>query len=476
MKKLPFKPTALRRAAPKPTQPEDSKDSDDDGLSLFRRAKEMAPIMAADQERRWKRHREAGQEAERKRLEAAREKRPRDNSEDSKDADIASQDTDAKADKGHPSLPLRADGTPVTDQSSQDGTGRTSELVTPPPSKRSRLDSSSAQRPILSPQLDIDQDPFPDASPTRRLRKPSTPSRKPKTEGPKSGSKPTTDPITIDSDSESDSAATQARPTLPPKQRSSSIELAKDPAPPPAEEDEFAEYIRKAEEKRARQQALQNAKSEEQTKESINILVLSSIPHAFPLEVKYQFSKPLRRVRDVWVDYQRKKGVPSIEHDDVVLTWRRQRIYNTSSLIGLGIRPTGDGRAEAEDGGSSGFRQNRTSIEIEAWNSEQFQEMEHKQELQRKRDAGELSEEEEEKPEERIRFVIVLKARDLEPLKSKVLPETTVETLILYFRQQRQIGSDREISLWWDGDRLEEHVEMQEAEIEADDTIEVHIS
>lgn len=60
-KKLPFKPTALRRSAAKHAPVAETKGSDDDGLALFRRAKEMAPIVAADRERRMKRalkHRE----------------------------------------------------------------------------------------------------------------------------------------------------------------------------------------------------------------------------------------------------------------------------------------------------------------------------------------------------------------------------------------------------------------------------------
>ncbi|EXA52723.1 hypothetical protein FOVG_00883 [Fusarium oxysporum f. sp. pisi HDV247] len=485
MKKLPFKPTALRKAAPKPkpTESEDSKDSDDDGLSLFRRSKEMAPIMAADQQRRWRRHREAEQEAERKRLEAIGEKRPR---EDFPDSDgLTNKDPGPKVSDGLPSLPGRAEGTPVTDQPlTQDGADRTSELVTPPPSKRSRLDSSSAQKPILSSQLDIDEDPFPDASPTRRLepiRNPPTPSRNLKTEGFKPQAKPSTDPITIDSDSESDSEPPKPKTDLSSRPRSSSIELAertlkpsKEPSPPPVEEDEFAEYIRKAEEKRARQQALQANKSEEQSKEAFNIFITSTIPHTVPLQVRFSFNKPLRIVRDAWVKHQMNKGV-SIQADDVTLTWNNKKVYNTSTLIGLGIRPIGNGRAVSDSQGSAGFRENMTSMNVQAWNPELFQKMEQEQELQRKRDAGELSDEEEEKPAERIRFVIMLKGRDVEPLACKILPETTVETLISYFRQQRNVGSDKQVSLWWDGERLEEHVEMKDAEIEAQDTIEVHI-
>ncbi|KAF5667543.1 ubiquitin [Fusarium circinatum] len=481
MKKLPFKPTALRRAAtkPKPTQSEDSKDSDDDGLSLFRRSKEMAPIMAADQQRRWERHREA----ERKRLEAIGEKRPR---EDSSDSDgLTNKDPGPEVSDGLPSLPPRIEGTPVTDQPlTYDGADRTSELVTPPPSKRSRPDSSSAQKPILSSQLDIDEDPFPDASPTRRLGpicNPPTSSRNLKTESFKPQANPNPDPITIDSDSEPDSEPPKPKTELSSKPGSSSIELVertskppKVPSPPPVEEDEFAEYIRKAEEKRARQQALQANKSEEQPKEAFNIFITSTIPHTVPLQVRFSFNKPLRVVRDAWVKHQLKKDV-SIQADDVTLTWNNKKVYNTSTLIGLGIRPIGNGRAVSDGQGSAGFRENMSSINVQAWTPELFQRMEQEQELQRKRDAGELSGEEDEKPAERIRFVIMLKGRDVEPLACKILPETTVETLISHFRQQRNVGSDKQVSLWWDGERLEEHVEMQDAEIEAQDTIEVHI-
>ncbi|KAJ3454413.1 hypothetical protein MRS44_018307 [Fusarium solani] len=53
-KLLPSKPTALRHAAkPAPVAKDD--DSSDDGLELFRRSKEMAPVVAADRERRLKR-------------------------------------------------------------------------------------------------------------------------------------------------------------------------------------------------------------------------------------------------------------------------------------------------------------------------------------------------------------------------------------------------------------------------------------
>ncbi|KAF5669257.1 ubiquitin supergroup [Fusarium heterosporum] len=496
MKKLPFKPTALRRAAPKPTQPEESKDSDDDGLALFRRSKEMAPIMAADLERRIKKRRAAELEAEQRQLKATEGNRSQDNPEDMEDAKPISENPDVNHSGVLSSPAGPSNETPVADQPlTQDGAVRTrfayhyssrlsadsvSELVTPPPSKRSRIDSSSSHKPMLSGQSnDDDEDPFPDATRRILLRPdPSTLSQKPKMENVTTHTLRTTQPITIDSDSESEVGPVDAKPA---KQRRDSSEFGdntptkplKEPTLEAAEEDEFAEYIRKAEEERARRQALQASESVEQKKETVNIMITSMIPNSSVLQVKFLFTKPLRVARDAWVRHQARKGL-SLVADDVVLTWRRKKIYNTSTLIGLGIRPSGD-RIEADDRGSDGFKSNRTVVHMEAWTIEQFQEMEHNEELRRKRDAGELSDEEDNQPEDRHYFMIVLKGRDVEPLDCKVMPETTVETLIAVFRKQREIASDREVSLWWDGERLEEHIEMEQAEIEDRDTIEVHI-
>lgn len=83
-KKLPFKPTALRKDTPKKDPPPggaDAKgqggDEDDDGLELFRRARDMAPIMAQDRERRLlKKKKKQEAKGEERRLSGAAEKRP----------------------------------------------------------------------------------------------------------------------------------------------------------------------------------------------------------------------------------------------------------------------------------------------------------------------------------------------------------------------------------------------------------------
>ncbi|KAM0424727.1 hypothetical protein ACHAPT_010037 [Fusarium lateritium] len=494
-KKLPFKPTALRRfAAPKPsTQPEKEEEEegvkesdDDDGLSLFRRAKEMAPIVAADRERRLKRHlkhREVEMDFDRRLGEAMGEKRPREDSEEvaNQEEPIVSDDAGPGVDPSQ-SSPVRPRSSATAEQpATQDATDRPSELVTPPPSKRSRLSSSSSsKKPIPAVELD-DDDPFPDASPTPFQQKPSTPSRAPKMVRPAPA---LNNVISIDSDSDSDvvslkpSSTRRSTSIVELVDRTSSRPSPKEPSPPPPEDDEFAEYVRKAKERRDRDKALlQTGLDGQSRKEFVDIVIMSQVPGTKPLKIKYLFDKPLRLARETWSSYQNKSGV-SIPADDVILTWRKKKIYNTSTLISLGIRPQGDGRVIAEGQGSEGFEDNRSLVHVEAWTPELFQEMERNEELRRRREAGDISDEEdeqEEEPAEDVKLKVMLKSRDLEDLGLTIRPETTVETLITCFRAQRKVDPSKQVGLWWDGERLEEHITMEEAEIEDMDTLEVYI-
>ncbi|KAF5120460.1 hypothetical protein E5D57_013814 [Metarhizium anisopliae] len=107
--------------------------------------------------------------------------------------------------------------------------------------------------------------------------------------------------------------------------------------------------------------------------------------------------------------------------------------------------------------------------------------MEHEEALKRRRETVELLGEGGPVPVERepvtleVKIRVILKARDLDNVKMTVRPETTVGTLITSFRTQRSIGPDKYIGIWFDGDILEEHARMEEAEIDDMDTFEVHI-
>lgn len=512
-KKLPFKPTALRRTVSRPSQDGDDDNTgkkskeDDDDLALFRRGKEMAPIMAADLERRMRKRQKQRElklelEAKQRRQEAATDKRPREE-EMEENLSIVNAPQEEHTPIPEPALEVGAMSL-SEDQSVDQAPSETlalpetqpdrirfaeivrsawntnlniySDLVTPPPSKRSRFDSNSSRNVLLSRYSD--DDPYPDASPTRRPQSrlvPHTPSRAPNVA---SSGAPV---ISLDSDSDSDDVQT----AIPPPQlrrSSTNIDILSDntpqESPAPAEEDEFAEYVRKAEEQRARDRALRSDPDSSQNKETTTILITSELEGVESLMVKFVFDKPLRILRKSWVDYQHKKHAPITEEQyaNIVFTWRRQKVYNSSTLVSLGIRPQGEGRLVADSQGADGFTDGRTRVIFEVWTPQGFQEMEHNEELRLRREAGDISDEEGNiaaEPETKLK--ILLRARGMEDLGLTIRPETTVETLITAFKSQRDMVRGKEVSLWWDGDKLEEHMTMEDAEIEDMDTIEVHV-
>ncbi|KAH7162993.1 ubiquitin-2 like Rad60 SUMO-like-domain-containing protein [Dactylonectria estremocensis] len=476
-KKLPFKPTALRRSIAKPSPA----GRDDDGLSLFSRAKEMAPIVAADQERRMKRaqkHRDLETKAQdQERRSSAGEKRPFEEDEGHSFFDDP---------RSYENVPRRADtASSQATRSSPAVQSAPHTMEDPrysPPSKRSRHGTGSSKRNSTSIE-EAEVATF-DASPsTQRLRSrrgPEVPIYQPRTGSFTFSGAPV---ISLDSDSDEDVKPIAA--SL--RRRSPSISFVEDASPrpssppEPAEDDEFAEYVLKAEQQRAKDRAMlsRGAENGSRSRETTEILVTSTLPDTKTLLVKFIFDKPLRIIRETWIAKQRQNGIhiPLDQVDDVVLTWRRRKVYNYSTLLSLGIRPHADGRLVADAHGSAGLVDSSTKVHLEAWTPDLFQDMEREEDLRRKREAGELSDEDEPElalePETKIK--VILKARDLDDVKLSVRPETTVETLVTGFRTQRDVTANRDISLWFDGERLEEHVTMDEAEIDDMDTIEVHI-
>lgn len=84
MKKLPFKPTALRRAPATQTETptdnkgkeiEGSQTNEDDGLGLFKRSSEMKSLLAADRERELRKIQKRDEEQKRKHKEEEAERR-----------------------------------------------------------------------------------------------------------------------------------------------------------------------------------------------------------------------------------------------------------------------------------------------------------------------------------------------------------------------------------------------------------------
>ncbi|KAM3508141.1 hypothetical protein MY10362_001346 [Beauveria mimosiformis] len=541
-KKLPFKPTALRKARPTLT-PSTSTELDglqnpagagddsgggrgdeQDSLALFRRAKEMAPIVEADRERRLRRlqQKQMEQEKERRRALAA-----------SKHTLVGGDDEDA----ARTTPPITTREISITDNDViAAGAEFNRELVTPPPSKRSRRDISAT----ASRRKDVDRksstESAPDSPTTRGVRslapdRSMTPAHQSRSLFSSGASMPAhgagsqtrqggvvpagSQVILLDSDSEADIAeadtatSSAARPV---EIIDQALTLDSDVnADMSEDDDEFAEYVRKAQEQRDKdllrveQEAADAAlfaptsptppDQPETASPFINIVVTSEIPDAHPCMVKFRFDRPLRLVRDNWTALQHRHKVPLRNlldrDDDVILTWRRKKVYMTSTLLSLRILPSATtiGAAVVERSTRDGFNEPGTRVHMQAWTPALFAQMEREDEAARRQremaseTAGEGGEgndeedddEEEEKSAAAAMVRVVLKSRDREPVKLKVLPETTTELLVAAFRAQRDVPPGADVALWFDGMRLQECATMEDADIDDMDTIEVHV-
>lgn len=263
------------------------------------------------------------------------------------------------------------------------------------------------------------------------------------------------------------------------RQSGDSVQLVTDPTPAQdSYDDEFGEYVRRAEEKRAKLLASQNATSNAPARK-VDILINSPIEGTRSSQITYLFDKPLQRVREAWIALQAKHKVQLPDTNELILTWRRNKVYTYSNLLDLGIRPYGEYGIITDGDNSSGLQDNGTKVHMEMWTPELFEAYLQEEQRRRRHAAGDISDDDEEEEAsellEEVKLKVNLKARDLEDLGLTVRPETTVETLITAFRSKRGIPQDKEVSLRFDGDLLEEHATVEDAGIDDMDTIEVHI-
>lgn len=101
-RRLPFKPTALRKPQTDAEAPKASENGDDD-LALFRRSRHMMPLMTADAERRVKREKE--KEEARKRRSETREQQ--EGSEPGSAQKRRASECDGSEDEGSHSTPTK---------------------------------------------------------------------------------------------------------------------------------------------------------------------------------------------------------------------------------------------------------------------------------------------------------------------------------------------------------------------------------
>ncbi|KAH8882591.1 hypothetical protein GQ53DRAFT_847565 [Thozetella sp. PMI_491] len=222
---------------------------------------------------------------------------------------------------------------------------------------------------------------------------------------------------------------------------------------------------------------------------AITIMVdAPGLPNAVPCNFRRRVGQPLSVVLSTWIQLQASKGSPlppGIE-SKLFLTWRRNKIFGAASVLtlpGFEIDAAGNIKGNARAGKDGGIYEG--GLYLEAWTEELL--AEHERERQRERqlslgilddeDLQELDEPASQEAKQPKGIRVILKAKELEPVKLTVQTHTTVDTMIAAFRQQRDLDDASDVSIFFDGEELEPDSQVGELDIDADDTnqLEVHI-
>jgi hypothetical protein len=204
----------------------------------------------------------------------------------------------------------------------------------------------------------------------------------------------------------------------------------------------------------------------------VEIFVSSWIEGTNPLMVRRKLSQKLREVRLVWCDKQLISGQPLAKSvkDSIFLTWRGKRLFDLTNCKSLGLKIDGSGNLFSD---GEGFMDGK--IHFEAWTPDLYDQNQRK--LAAKQDRGD-GEDELEGPLEDIaekKIKLIMKAKDMEPVKLQVKPTTTFGKMVAAFRGKRDIPEEKDIALYFDGDKLEPDSKVEDTELAEMDNVEVHI-
>ncbi|CZT42770.1 uncharacterized protein RSE6_02718 [Rhynchosporium secalis] len=197
----------------------------------------------------------------------------------------------------------------------------------------------------------------------------------------------------------------------------------------------------------------------------IDILITSLIKGTKPLAVKRKLYGKLREVRWAWCDKQLIDGEKFTQQckDSIFLTWKGNKLWDWSDCSGCMDRGGKLSMDSYDDG----------KVHLEAWTQEVFDEWKKNGEARQRRD--EHSEEEEVKAAPVPRTKLFMKSRQFPDYRLIVKGSTTIQKMIAAFRTEHDIAEEQEITLHFDGDKLDPDDKIEDTELEDMDAVEVQI-
>ncbi|KAK3991000.1 hypothetical protein QBC44DRAFT_324020 [Cladorrhinum sp. PSN332] len=220
--------------------------------------------------------------------------------------------------------------------------------------------------------------------------------------------------------------------------------------------------------------------------ETVIFMVTSRWPGTSPIKAKRRLVQNLGIVLETWAMKQLQLGI-EFPLSTMFATWKGQKIYTHSNLASLGIRVDENGWPICRPNEPGYFFDDEgrpLGAHLEVWDQKLYDDHIDQKNRERALKLGVLDEEyaaeserESPEPELKKRYRVILKAKELEPLKMAVMDDTTVEYMIDAFCQQRKIPNEWDVAIYFDGERLDEDSLVVDADIDPDETnqFEVHI-
>ena len=211
-----------------------------------------------------------------------------------------------------------------------------------------------------------------------------------------------------------------------------------------------------------------------QDERAVQILITSAMENTKPLIVIRKMSQSLRDVRLAWI---KRQNLPIGAQSSVILTWKGRRLFDVTTCRSLGI--FSDPGSLADDGDIEPLR-----VHMEAITEEAFQSNSLRRSPSNAQDAESESEDVEsedvesedvESDQPSTQMSIVLKCPGLGELKVAVEPNKQISGLIAEYRSKKGIATDQQISMLFDGERLDPNTSIQDHDIADDDMVDVQV-
>lgn len=196
----------------------------------------------------------------------------------------------------------------------------------------------------------------------------------------------------------------------------------------------------------------------------VEILLTSEIPGTSPLIVQRRISQGLRDVRLAWCGRQ-----PFGEemYDKIFLTWKGRRLFDVTTCKGLGLE-------QDQDNTLLEFETTNLKVHMEAMTEELFE----KAKLAKANgysagaNGDEGNEEEVQEPEPQGSRII-LKRPGAEDWKLIVKPSTFIAKIIASYARNMQDAAGKEVTLIFDGEKLDPESRVEDTDIDDMDIIDV---